>query len=233
MDIQNNGLGLGSLSALTTLSSLTSLDVGNNVVRTEVISLTNLGLLTSLKSLTLTNTNIDHSNHRILYSLSSLTSLTRLGLKFNLLEDEGAKVLASLETLTSLTCLNLGYNHNIGIEGAKALLTLTSLKYLNLKMNNIGIEGATILRERVLSFNKMIHFPVKSLYHLLLEYSASTNLQCEIDAVRIDLDNPEIIKMCEGRCRRLKTNLQECLVYKDEDISWLEVCCRRCIPMIE
>ena len=54
---------------------------------------------------------------------------------------EGARALA---TLTNLTSLNLN-NNSIGVEGARALATLTNLTSLNLNSNSIGVEGARAL----------------------------------------------------------------------------------------
>ena len=179
-------------------------------------------VLTSLKSLDLTENPIGPEGVQALMKLSSLTRLT---IGSNHINDEDAQVFSNL---TSLTYLDVRAN-DIGYEGVRALMKLTSLTYLDLSENNIGEGGNQILRERVINHNLKVHFHVKSLYHILLEYAVSKNLQCDIVDVQRDSTDSNIIQRCEGLCEQLKTNLQPCLLYSDLLITCKRVCCHECM----
>jgi internalin A len=156
------GIGVGDeeAKALTSLTGLTSLDLGYNRLGNEGAKA--LASLTHLTSLDLGGNQIGAEGAK---ALASLTRLTSLGLGRNLIGGEGAKALASLPHLTSLkllhsrigdegakalasltrlTSLDLGYNE-LGDEGTKALASLTRLTSLNLRGNQIGAEGAKAL----------------------------------------------------------------------------------------
>jgi Leucine Rich repeat len=70
--------------------------------------------------------------------------LTELDLKYSYLGSKETEKITALLPFTSLTFLNLAYN-SIGVKGAKALATNSTLTKLNLWGNEIGNEGAKAL----------------------------------------------------------------------------------------
>ena len=64
--------------------------------------------------------------------------------------------------------------------------------------------------------NETISFPVKSLYNILLEHVSSMDETCEkcsIVSIQEDLENSTLLKECEGKCGKRRTNLQPYLFY--------------------
>ena len=201
------------------LTSLAFLNIRNNQIGDE-----GARVLSTLTSLTYLNVSFDGISAEGARALMRLTSLTYLDLSGNNIGDEGAQVLS---TLTSLTYLDV-HNSRISAEGARILMKLPSLTYLDLSENNIGNEGNQILRERVTAYNLRVSFPIKSLYHILLEYAISKNLQCGIVNIQEDSTDPNIFQRCEGSCKQLKTNLQPYLFHLSQRITCKRVCCRGC-----
>ncbi|GCC40207.1 hypothetical protein chiPu_0023969, partial [Chiloscyllium punctatum] len=103
----------------------------------------------TLKVLKLPRNRIDDEKLRVLvkYMLNH-PSLIELDLSHNLIKDNGAKVLAKLLHKTKLERVNL-CNNRISAYGAKAISykvrRFSSLKSINLRLNQIGDEGGEAL----------------------------------------------------------------------------------------
>jgi internalin A len=135
-----NGYAIGAEGArsLSSLSGLTSLDLGHNGIGDE--GARSLSSLSGLTSLNLGYNRVGAEGAR---SLSSLSGLTSLNLGYNSIGAEGAHSLSSLSRLTSLDLSGNG----IGAEGACSLSSLSGLTSLDLRNNEIGAEGARAVLE--------------------------------------------------------------------------------------
>ena len=255
LGIQNSRF-LSSLSPLSSLTALTSLNLRDNNIGSSRanMSLSSLGLLTSLTSLNLELNKINTNDARTLAFLGSLISLKSLNLANNLIGSEGIRVLGTLtsltslnltnndignggaqilKALTSLTSLNLQDN-GIRTEGVRALGSLTSITYLNLDKNGFSEEGAQVLHKMVSDFNKRIVFPVKPLYDTLLEYFVAKRLQCDKNAdIHRDLERLDSSDscICMG-CATIKVNLQPYLSCYRKIVLNRKICSRKCIRQI-
>jgi Leucine-rich repeat (LRR) protein len=121
---------------LSRMSSLTNLDLENNLIR-------DAGAIANIESLTLTSLNLGRNQIGpagaiAIYSMDSLTSLN---LGWNQIGDEGATAIAGMAKLISLS---LGENQ-IGPAGATAIARMASLTNLDLEDNQIEDAGATAI----------------------------------------------------------------------------------------
>jgi Leucine-rich repeat (LRR) protein len=137
LDLEDNEIGPDGAQALRGLTGLTSLILGINTIGAEGAQA--LKGLTRLTYLGLWNCKI---GDRGVQALAGLTSLTSLHLTDNDISDEGTWALSGL---TNLTELSLRKNA-IGANGAQALKGLNALTNLDMQGNEIGSDGAQALK---------------------------------------------------------------------------------------
>ena len=148
LHLNSNNLGEGMIfvaKSLQHISSIRSLDMGNNSLSKEVSSELALAITANkcLEKLYLCNTNLKYSAIVILQSLSMISKLKLINVENNEITEEAGEALASVILHnTGLEELDISGN-NLG-EGilivAKALQQTSSLKSLYLGNNNISKE---------------------------------------------------------------------------------------------
>lgn len=139
-----------------------------------VTTLEDLGLMSYLETLTISNLRIDS-----LSALSELSKLRSLTLNNCSFPSEDLSILAKLPMLNSLTITNCGVSSISGLEGA------VGLQYLNLSSNavrNIDVlSGMSELTELHLQYNAIMDLdaisPLRSLQKLDVSYNNLTSLQ--------------------------------------------------------
>ena len=137
LDLEGNEIGPDGAQALQGLTGLTSLTLGINTIGAEGAQA--LKGLTRLTYLGLWNCKI---GDRGVQALAGLTSLTSLHLGDNDISDEGTWALRGLTNLTELSL----WKNAIGANGAQALKGLTALTNLDMAGNEIGSDGAQVLK---------------------------------------------------------------------------------------
>ena len=150
LHVSGNNLGKGMLTvakALQHISSLRSLDLGNNNISEEVAGELALAISANecLEKMRLYNSKLTSSAIVILQSLSNITTLKYLNIKNNQITEEAGEALASVVMHnTRLEELHVSGN-NLGkgmLTVAKALQHISSLRSLDLGNNNISEEVA-------------------------------------------------------------------------------------------
>ena len=137
--------GVSNITALQSLTQLTSLDLSNNYV---ISSYTPLSSLTNLTSLNLVNTYISD-----ITSLSGLTKLTELNIGVDFygspFRESALSSISSLANLTELTSLTLSNTEVSDISHLSGLTKLTTLSLSNTEVSDIshlsGLTELTIL----------------------------------------------------------------------------------------
>ncbi|CAK8541833.1 unnamed protein product [Lathyrus sativus] len=132
IDISSNNFNDTDIgSALADLSTLKSLNLQSNQITWK--SIQNISKLTSLEILDLSWNSLNlwpPENNGFAWP----TNLQVLGLSFNNLSNN---IISSLNGLSSLNSLDLSYNNLKGSLDVSGLLTLSSLKILNLRLNKL------------------------------------------------------------------------------------------------
>ena len=150
LHVSGNNLGKGMLTvakALQHISSLRSLDLGNNNISEEVAGELALAISANeyLEEMRLYNSKLTSSAIVILQSLSTIVTLKYLNINSNQITDEAGEALASVVMHnTVLEELHVSGN-NLGkgmLLVAKALQHISSLRSLDLGNNNISEEVA-------------------------------------------------------------------------------------------
>ena len=206
LDLYNNQLS--DISALASLTQLTTLDLGYNRQISDVSALASLTRLTSLNlygnqlsdvsalaSLTRLRTLTLGYNRQIsdISALASLTQLTRLDLSNNVVSD-----ISALASLTRLGTLDLGYNRQI--SDISALASLTQLGTLNLSSNAVSdisaLAALTQLTRLYLSSNAVSDISALAALTRLTDLYLNDNQLSDVSALasltqltRLDLSN--------------------------------------------
>ena len=158
LDISCNNLGdTGAVIAASALAglALSELDIGHNGITDPGASALALCLagLTSLQNLNIGGNDFGVAGvQQMAWALPRLRILETLSLECIFLGDSGLEMLAStLVSLTSLQALDISYNalgsgpRSLGLIFAAQRPTLISLKWLDLKCNDLGSTGASAL----------------------------------------------------------------------------------------
>lgn len=205
LNLSNNNI-IGGLSKMSTLQSLTSLNMSNTSISdiswvSSLVKLVTLDLslnfirdvkplenLTALTTLNLRN-NQHHSNTDVIARLTALTSLavTDLDNVGYLLGLTSLKILVipdlcdgveCIETMTQLTHLELPCNHMVNVNILKHLTMLTHLNLIHNMITDIG-ELANLVRLSYLnlSHNELTNIePLRHLTSLTQLYLAKNKL---------------------------------------------------------
>ena len=202
LHLSGNNLGEGLLyvaKALQHISSLRSLDLGNNNISKEVSDEIALAITANkyLEEMRLYNINLKSSAIVILQSLSIISTLKLLNLNDNQITEEAGEPLASVILCNpGIEELHLRNNNIAGglIIVAKALQHVTLLKSIDVSNNNIPKEVSNELT-LVIESNK--HLEKILLHNNNLKSSAITILQ-SLNTISIlkllDLSNNQITK---------------------------------------
>lgn len=153
--------GVGAISALVSLTGLTSLRLWRQGVTVQ--DALALGSLTALCSLELVEARMHDTEASALASVLT-TKLTHLRLRENRVHSAGARAVAALTALVSLDfraleTREIGYSeewphevehdtiwsNRVGNEGASTFIALSALTYLGLDCNDVGLHGARAL----------------------------------------------------------------------------------------
>ena len=182
LHLRNNTIARGLLNvakALQHVTSLKSIDIGNNNIPKEVSS--ELALVVEsnkhLENLCLHNNNLKSSAFTILQSLSTISTLKLLDLNNNQLSEESGEALTSVVLhSTELEELYL-YGNDLGkgiLQVVKALQHNSLLKVLNLGSNDISILA---LDQLALAIKSNRQLEKLYLYNTNLHLSATVFLQ--------------------------------------------------------
>ena len=162
-----DGCGITDVSALSTLTQLTTLTLSNN----RVADLSQLAALTALESLDLSTNEITDFT-----ALQQLTQLKSLKLAYN--SPASIQPLAACKALEELDLSNCGLTSLAPIAGCTALTSLTAAH--NELESIAGLEACTALEEVDLSYNKLTSVDelggIDSIYYLNINENDVVNV---------------------------------------------------------
>jgi len=195
LSVSNNGIA--DVAVLAGLTNLSVLDISNNLLTDT--ALPSLQVLTTLTDLNLGN-DVSLLNQNMLTQVPNMTGLTRLNMNNNT-PAIPALILTNLSTLGALSDLSVDGNSLSGLAGFTGVTQLTKLSISgNALSDTAGLAGITSLQTLLLANNSVALTNLSSLAGGGLPSIASINLTgnaatlcSEIEGLKTLLTNPGIV----------------------------------------